>query len=317
MLVSIIIPCYNGARYISGLAQSLAPVLARDAGRYEVIFVDDGSQDQSCQLAQKLLCYATIVRQENRGLSAARNAGVAVARGEYLQLLDVDDTIEPDKVQAQAAAASSAKADVVYSDWRLVTVESGKVVRTEVFAPAAAPGEMIAALLDGWWVPPVGYLFRRSAYLELGGCDETIRVWEDFDLFLRFALAGWRHVYAPGILSNYYRYLDVKSLARRDLTANARARETILRKTVAALKEKGELTLPRCKAAAKSSFRVLRTAGISDPTWLQNMKRFIYELDPAFQPTGPVPYRALARLLGMATAERLAIALRRRQGRKL
>jgi glycosyltransferase involved in cell wall biosynthesis len=315
-LVSIIIPCFNGARYISGLAQSLAPVLAPDAGRYEVIFVDDGSQDESHQLAQKLLPYATIVRQENRGLSAARNAGVALARGECLQLLDVDDTIEPQKLEIQTGAAASAAADVVYSDWRLRTIDGSKIVRTEVFAPAQAPCEMVEALLAGWWVPPVCYLFRRSAYVELGGCDESIRVWEDFDLFLRFALVGRRHVYAPGILSTYYRYLDVQSLARRDPRANAMALESILRRIVATLSEQGKLTPPRRKAAAKALFSVLRTTGISDPAWLQNMAKFIHDLDPSFRPGGSAPYRALARTLGLATTERLAIALRgfREQG---
>ncbi len=314
MLVSIIIPCYNGARYIPGLAKSLVPVMAAGRGEYEVIFVDDGSTDGSVELARQHLSGARFVQQPNRGLSAARNAGAAVAQGEYLQLLDVDDTIEPDKLDIQAAAASAQNADVVYSDWRLLTVNGGNAVRTEVFAPAQAPCDMVEALLGGWWVPPVCYLFRRSAYLDLGGCDETIKVWEDFDLFLRFVLAGRQHVYVPGTLCNYFRYLDVKSLARRDLGAGALAREGILRRTVAVLGDRGELTIARRKAAAKSLFRVLRTAGISDPEWLQNMDRFIYELDPGFRPTGPAPYRALARMLGIVIAERLAIALRRRQG---
>jgi glycosyltransferase involved in cell wall biosynthesis len=315
-LVSIIIPCFNGARYIPGLAESLRPVLGAQRERFELIFVDDGSTDESADLARKHLSGARLVQQQNCGLSAARNAGVTMAQGEYLQLLDVDDTLEPHKLHVQVTAASSAKADVVYSDWRLVTLEGGKATQTEVFAPAEAPGEMIEALLDGWWAPPVCYLFRRSAYVELGGCDETIKVWEDFDLFLRFALAGRRHIYAPGILASYYRYLDVQSLARRNLGAGALAREAILRRTVAVLRERGKLTIARRKAAAKSLFRVLRTAGISDPAWLQNMKRLIYELDPAFRSTGPAPYRALARIFGLVAAERFAIALRRFRGQR-
>jgi len=309
-LVSIIVACFNGARYIPGLAESLIPVVAESRGGCEVIFVDDGSTDSSAELARQHLLGVRVIQQPNRGGSAARNAGVLMARGEYLQLLDVDDTIEPEKLEVQAGTASSVRADVVYSDWRLVTVDDGRVVRTEIFAPAEAPCEMIEALLDGWWAPPVSYLFRRSAYLELGGCDETIKVWWDPDLYLRLALAGRAHVYAPGVLSTYYRYLDVKSLARRDLQANARERELILRKTVAALNEKDMLTSRRRKAAAKACFGVLRTAGIADPTWLEDMTRFIFELDPAFRPTGPAPYRALACALGLATAERLAVAIR-------
>jgi glycosyltransferase involved in cell wall biosynthesis len=308
-LVSIVVPCYNGERYLPGLAQSLAPVVADGRGDCEVIFVDDGSTDRSAELARKYLSGARFVRQQNRGLSAARNAGVAEARGEYLQLLDVDDTIEPEKLEVQAAAADKAGADVVYSDWRLLTLDNG-AVRSEVFAPAQAPCEMVEALFIGWYVPPVGYLFRRSTYVALGGCDESIKVWEDFDLFLRLAMAGTRHVYAPGVLSNYYRYLDVRSLARRDPQGSALSRERVLLKTLETLARANALTPPRRKAAARALFGVLRTAGIGDPSWLRAIAAKIRELDPAFKPHGPAPYRAAASTLGIVKAERLAVQLR-------
>jgi glycosyltransferase involved in cell wall biosynthesis len=308
-LASIIIPCFNGARYIPGLAQSLAPVAAASRGEYEVIFVDDGSTDQSADLARKHLSGARFVQQQNRGLSAARNAGVQLARGEYLQLLDVDDTIEPEKLNIQTAAAEKAGADVVYSDWRLLTVNDG-AVRTEVFAPAQAPCEMVEALLGGWYVPPVGYLFRRRSYMDLGGCDETIRVWEDFDLFLRFAMTGKGHLYAPGVLSNYYRYPDVRSLARGDPQAGALSRERVLLKTLESLTRGDALTPPRRKAAARALFGVLRTAGICDLVWLRAITGKIHELDPDFKPHGPASYVAVASILGIARTERIAVQLR-------
>lgn len=310
-LVSIIVPCYNGSRYIPGLVESLKPVLLKYPGHYEIIFVDDGSKDNSTELMRQLMPEAIIVRQENRGLSAARNAGVSRAQGEFLQLLDADDTIELDKLEVQASAACAEAADVVYSDWRLLTMDRGKIVRTETFQPAEAPCEMVEALLSGWYVPPVGYLFRRSAYLELGGCDENIKVWEDFDLFLRFAMAGNRHVYAPGIFSNYYRYLEVQSLARRDSAARALSRERILRNTIDVLGKTGGLTEPRRKAAARAFFGVLRTAGTSDISSLRRFAWTIQELDSGFLFCGTRAYRMTARLLGIVNAERLAVLLRR------
>lgn len=305
--VSIIVPCFNGARYIPGLARSLAPVLACGEAPCEVIVVDDGSTDDSADLICQHLPAAQLIRQFNRGVSAARNAGVAVACGEYLQLLDVDDTIEPAKLATQAAAADQARADVAYSDWRLLTI-NGENIRTEVFAPALAPGEMVESLLTGWYVPPVGYLFRRSSYLELGGCDETIKVWEDFDLFLRFALADRPHVYAPGILANYHRYLAVRSLGRSDPRISGRSRERILRASIATLARQGRLTGPRRRAAARAFFAVLRTANIPEPGWLRGMAATIRELDPAFRPPGNLNYRTVAALLGLAAAERVAVA---------
>ena len=144
----------------------------------------------------------------------------------------------------------------------------------------------------------------------MGGSDESITVWEDFDLFLRFALAGRRHAYAPGIFCDYYRYLDVTSLARRDPAANGRNRARILLKALESLERSGGLTMPRRKAAARAFFGVLRTSCISDPEWLRQIAARIRQLDPAFQPVGSLFYRAAARLLGLVNAERLAMFLR-------
>lgn len=308
-LTSIIVPCHNSARYVPGLAAALRPVLAAQPERFEAIIVDDGSSDNTGQIALSLIPSASVVRLDDRGLAAARNAGAAVAKGEFLQFLDPDDTIEPGKLELQASCASVASADVVYSDWRMVIVR-GEVVKREVHAPAQAPCEMIEALLGGWWVPTHCYLFRRTAYAEIGGSDETITVWEDFDLFLRFALAGRRHVYAPGIFCDYYRYLDVTSLARRDPAANGRNRARILLKALESLERSGGLTMPRRKAAARAFFRVLRTSCISDPEWLGQIAAKIRQLDPAFQPLGNPGYRVAARLLGLVNAELLALSLR-------
>ncbi|HUM36995.1 MAG TPA: glycosyltransferase [Anaerolineae bacterium] len=308
-LTSIIIPCHNSARYVPGLAAALRPVLAAQPERFEAIIVDDGSSDNTGQLALSLIPSAKVVRLDDRGLAAARNAGAAVAKGEFLQFLDPDDAIEPGKLELQASCASVARADVVYSDWRMVVVR-GEMIKREVYAPAQAPCEMVEALLGGWWVPTHCYLFRRSAYAEIGGSDETITVWEDFDLFLRFALAGRRHVYTPGIFCDYYRYLDVTSLARRDPAANGRNRARILFKALETLEHSGGLTLSRRKAAARAFFAVLRTSGISDPQWLGQISAKIRQLDPAFQPVGNPGYRVAARLLGLINAERLAMFFR-------
>src|SRR5262249_12706994 len=145
----------------------------------------------------QLVPSATLLRQQNRGLSAARNAGVRVAQGEFLQLLDCDDTLEPGKIEAQVAAARHEAWDVVYSRFRVVVVQGSEVTH-QPFQGGQPATEMIEALLTDWWAPPIAYLFRRQAYVDVGGCDESLKVWEDFDLFLRLALAGKKHGYAPG-----------------------------------------------------------------------------------------------------------------------
>ena len=90
-LVSVVIPCYNSARY---LGETIESVLAQTYARVEVIVVDDGSTDATPKIAQSYP--VQYVYQTNRGISAARNAGVVHSRGKYVQFLDHDDRLLPD-----------------------------------------------------------------------------------------------------------------------------------------------------------------------------------------------------------------------------
>src|SRR5436190_13119543 len=94
-LVSVVIPCFNQARYLRG---SLRSVHAQTWPRIESIVVDDGSADDT-SLVAAMEGATRVVRQRNRGLSAARNAGLANARGNYVVFLDADDELLPDAVR--------------------------------------------------------------------------------------------------------------------------------------------------------------------------------------------------------------------------
>ena len=102
-LVSIITPCYNGERFI---AETIESVLRQTYADWEMIVVDDGSVDGSAQIAE---AYAEkdgrirLLRQENAGTACARNAGMRVARGRYIALLDADDLWEPQFLERQLA----------------------------------------------------------------------------------------------------------------------------------------------------------------------------------------------------------------------
>src|ERR1700728_2917065 len=93
-LVSVVIPCYNSARY---LAETIESVLAQTYARVEVILVDDGSTDTTPEIAQSYP--VQYVYQTNRGISAARNTGVVRGRGEYVQFLDHDDRLLPTAIE--------------------------------------------------------------------------------------------------------------------------------------------------------------------------------------------------------------------------
>jgi len=108
-LVSVIVPCYNQAQY---LADSLGSILAQTHPNWECIIVNDGSSDDTEAVAREWLLKDTrfkYIRKDNGGLSSARNAGLRVIRGGYLQFLDADDIIHPDKFALQINALANTK----------------------------------------------------------------------------------------------------------------------------------------------------------------------------------------------------------------
>ncbi|MEO6847039.1 MAG: glycosyltransferase family A protein [Chthoniobacterales bacterium] len=104
--VSIIIPCYNAARW---LAETLDSALAQTWKDTEIIVVDDGSKDDSLTIARSYESRGVhVVAQANQGASAARNAGLLVSKGDFIQFLDADDALSENKIELQILALHQA-----------------------------------------------------------------------------------------------------------------------------------------------------------------------------------------------------------------
>ena len=129
MKLSIIVPIYGVAKYLSKCVDSL---LVQDISDYEIILVDDGSPDESPEICDQYAGrYSNIhvIHQENAGLSAARNAGLAIAQGEYILFVDSDDYLQPNVLGALLAQAEHDNLDILRFRYQNVN-ESG-----EAFAP--------------------------------------------------------------------------------------------------------------------------------------------------------------------------------------
>jgi glycosyltransferase involved in cell wall biosynthesis len=182
--VSIVVPCFNGGRFLDGLMASLARQTFRD---FETVIVDDGSSDP--QTLRKLLALdgqATVIRQMNRGPAAARNAGIRRAKAEIVFALDCDDTIEPEFLAETVPLLRASPPDVgmVFSDLRLTGAESGLVSRYFNRFDLLFTNTLSS-----------GLVMRRDAWLAAGGYDEAMRSgYEDWDFSLRLARAGYRGV---------------------------------------------------------------------------------------------------------------------------
>ena len=101
-LVSIIIPAYNAQEWIADTVQS---AIAQTWPAKEIIIVDDGSRDRTAEIARRFASkQVLVVSKENQGAAAARNHGLRLSQGDYIQWLDADDLLAPDKIERQLAA---------------------------------------------------------------------------------------------------------------------------------------------------------------------------------------------------------------------
>jgi GT2 family glycosyltransferase len=197
--VSVIIPCYNYARF---LPEAVASIVVQTFASWEIIIVDDGSADDTSTVAQRLLRqYAGLrlraFRQPNRGASAARNTGACYAQGVYLLFLDADDMLAPTMLErAVAVLQQRAEVGFVYAGMQLFDKDWSHW-------PSVRYDARILALDN---IVPAQSLMRRAAWQQVGGFDEVHfpHGFEDWDLWLRIAAAGWQgyHINAPLV---YYR----------------------------------------------------------------------------------------------------------------
>lgn len=207
--ISVVIPCYNAERYIAAAIRS---VLSQEWPDLEVIVVDDGSKDASCELVRREFPQVVLVQQPNQGVAAARNLGIEKASGQWIALLDADDYWLPGKLHAQWKALQSVPgARMAYSAWQVwdstdaapsedyvaqVMRQAGETQRWK-----GPSGWIYPALLIDCYVWSSTVLVHRAVLDEVGLFDRNLRIGEDYDLWLRASrVTPIVRVAAPGAL---------------------------------------------------------------------------------------------------------------------
>lgn len=188
ILVSTVIPVYNGASTVRAAIESALSQSVRD---HEIIVVNDGSTDGTEIVLAEFRDRIRIINQKNQGLSAARNAGIAVAHGEFIELLDADDESRSDRIEKSLAAfASNPSVVLTFSDYIRVNAKGDMLYSTTVPADKAhAP--TLTELLENWWpIAPSTVMMTRAACLRNGGFDAHLKAFEDIDFFLRMREIG-------------------------------------------------------------------------------------------------------------------------------
>ncbi|HEY6005021.1 MAG TPA: glycosyltransferase [Anaeromyxobacter sp.] len=188
--ISAVIPYYNGSRTI---AEALDSVRAQTLAPLEIIVVDDGSRPEEAEALDRAAHGCTVIHfPRNRGVSVARNAGVARARGDWIAFLDCDDLWEPRKLELQAAAVR-ANPDCVAIHCGMVNV---RLDGREIVHPK---GEITFDDFLDFPCPifPSAVLMQRQVLLECGLFDPTLRCCQDLDLFMRFCFSHGKFYSVP------------------------------------------------------------------------------------------------------------------------
>jgi len=256
-LISAIMPVYNGAAFV---AAAIASALGQTYAPLELIVVNDGSTDESAAIVQGFGDKLTCIHQPNRGPAAARNAGLQIARGEIIAFLDADDLWPADKLACQhkRMAADGALGVVLGHTQFMQQASCLDVTKNDEngrFASPLAPrpsqfseqkegaGEAVTLINEPYPQFLLGSaLFRRFAFVTVGGFDETLRYCDDWDWFLRAQELGVAMQMFPEVALYYRRH-------QNNLTRSPDSRRELLkllRKSLARRRDQGsgESALP-------------------------------------------------------------------------
>jgi len=183
--VSVIIPTYNRGWI---LKEAIDSVLAQEFRDFELIVVDDGSTDNTPQILESYAQDLTVIRQPNRGVSAARNRGIVAANGRLISFLDSDDLWLPRKLSSQVNFFNS-NPEAVINQTEEIWIRNGVRVnpKTRHHKPSGMIFEQSLALC---LVSPSAVMMKRFLFDAVGLFDEDLPACEDYDLWLRIS---WRY----------------------------------------------------------------------------------------------------------------------------
>jgi glycosyltransferase involved in cell wall biosynthesis len=217
--VCVVIPTYNCASFI---LRAIASVQAQTWPDTRIIVVDDGSTDETAAVLAPRVARGELVflRVPNGGPSAARNLGIRATEDDLVAFLDADDELEPDclRVMVEALHASPG-AGFCITDVARVYPD-----RAELRSGRPPEGDLFLAILRQNFVQGGG-LFRRQALLDVGLFDESLRIFEDWELYIRLLGRGVLPVYVEGA---WYRYVLRGDSLTRDLARIVESKQQVL-----------------------------------------------------------------------------------------
>jgi glycosyltransferase involved in cell wall biosynthesis len=305
-LVSILVPAYNAERWIR---QCLDSALEQTYAATEVIVVDDGSTDGTVEVVRKYEGRVRLVKGAHEGGNVARNQLVALASGEWLQFLDADDYLLPEKIANQMRCVDDISAhDVLYSPVLLLNDLDGsqRILQME-------ESDDVTLHFLRWGVLNTnGFLFKRQAVLDVGGWNAGQAACQEHELLYRLIRADkkCKLVNSPGAV---YRFHGSTTVSRKDPLRTLRLKLELLDKMQNHLEQHDLLTRRHRKELYAGRIEAARGAWRIDPEFacaLAASARRTGTWWVSFSPGLPATFQFALRFLGFAGAERLAGVMR-------
>ena len=205
--VSIIIPVYNAEKYLEECIESC---LNQTYANTEIIAVNDGSTDRSSEILDGYSDRVRIITKENGGIASAVNAGIKRMRGEWYKKMDADDMLRPDAVENLAVAAKKIadpsiipfmQDEIMHEDGRITRHDDDFDTDTSPFEPSLMG---LSGLIHGGAVHLS--LISKDVFKKVGAYNEDVTVGEDYELFLRICIGGYKFHRIPGVIYTYRKH---------------------------------------------------------------------------------------------------------------
>lgn len=311
--VSIIVPCYNAAHW---LAAALESCLAQTGAALDIVVVDDGSTDDSLAIAHRFADRGvTVLAQPNRGAAAARNRGLEVARGEFIQFLDADDLLAPGKIAAQLARAAHEPAGTAFTAhwWRFVE-DPARPEYDEpnpLLADLSPRDYLIRYGSENCMMHPAAWLLPRALVASAGPWDERLSLNDDGEFFARIVTAAARIAYCADARSFYRSGLpgNLSSQRHRRHLESAHLALQLIVDEMTLLEDSPAMRRAAADLAQRFAYEYYPTA----PDLVADAEQLARSLGGStFRPLGSKAFLALRPLVGWKLARRLEILLGRR-----
>lgn len=225
-LVSILIPAYNAEKWIG---ETIKSALSQTWSNCEIIVVDDGSHDNTLNIARGFQSKSLkVITQENRGASSSRNRALSLAQGDYIQWLDADDLLAPDKISHQLKNAGHRQdPSVLFSSAFgkfYFRRQKSKFIPTALWQDLAPVEWLITKFSKNVWMNPAAWLVSRKITEQAGPWDERLSLDDDGEYFSRVVAAS-DVVKFISEAKSYYRQVNVNSISN---TITHKACESLL-----------------------------------------------------------------------------------------